>query len=551
MSAHILIIGTGVAGLSSALSAAHAGADVTLVAEGRDLTERGGNTQLAQGGIAAAIGAHDQPSRHASDTVAAGAGLVDLRAATLLTTHGARAMLDIIGDGFAIDRDAAGDPVMGLEGAHGEHRIVHAGEDRTGATLHSFLRGRVLREVRLGRVLVLPEHTAVSLIVTDGKAQGARLQNASGAIVTHSADAVILATGGYAGLYPRSTNAVGMHGSGILLGARVGATLTDLEFVQFHPTVLHGTGALISEAVRGAGAVLRDSAGRPFMRDAHPLGDLAPRDVVSREIHRVLREHGGSSVWLDATALDVPARGSSFARGALAKRFPAITAAISAAGHDWAREPVPVSPAAHYCMGGIATDLDARTSVPGLFAAGEVAATGVHGANRLASNSLLEGLVFGSRAGRAAAAIGIAGARESTLDWSYSGDEMRNLETEQLVVTVAGGRSPLDQTASPDAAAVAAAVARGLGIVRSEEDFRAASHVFAAASGQTAQLASLVLAAAETRTESRGTHQRSDYPSTDPDQALRRSMRVAFAASATPLTTTPIWANAAKEPHPC
>ncbi|MGO3146383.1 MAG: L-aspartate oxidase [Leucobacter sp.] len=517
-SGHVLIIGTGVAGFSSALAAAAAGADVTLVCAGRDLSELGGNTQLAQGGIAAAIGAGDSPTQHAADTVHAGAGLVDPAAALSLTTAGATAVHGLIRADFAVDRDSRGVPTMGMEGAHSKHRIVHAGEDRTGAALHAFLREQVLLEVRFGRITLLTERQLAGLSVRGGALRGAHLRDAAGTVAEHTADAVILATGGYAGIYPRSTTAAGVRGEGVLFAAQAGALLADLEFVQFHPTVLHETGSLVSEAVRGAGAVLLDGSGRRFMQDAHPLEDLAPRDVVSREIHRVLLERGEDAVWLDATGIERASPGS------LAKRFPAITTAISAAasakGLDWARDPIPVSPAAHYSMGGVATDLAARTSVPGLFAAGEIASTGVHGANRLASNSLLEGLVFGARAGAAAASFAAAFGPWDT------GDAFAKLEQEQLLVTV---------TERPVAA----------------------------------QLASLITAAAEARTESRGAHQRSDYPSTDPNQATRRSLRAVFekATSETATFETALFDTAVegepaleprsttrtrlKEPHPC
>ena len=501
-SSHVLIIGTGVAGLSGALAAAAAGADVTLVCAGPDLAAQGGNTQLAQGGIAAAIGASDSPAKHAADTVQAGAGLVDPVAALSLTTAGAAAVRGLIQAGFAVDRDSNGTPIMGMEGAHSEHRIVHAGEDRSGAALHAFLCEQVMREVRTGRITLLTERQLAGLSVRDGAVSGANLRDASGTLTRHTAGAVILATGGYAGLYPRSTNAAGVRGDGVLFAAQAGALLADLEFVQFHPTVLHGTGSLVSEAVRGAGAVLLDGSGRRFMQGVHPQGDLAPRDVVSREIHRVLQERGEHFVWLDATGIERSSPGS------LTKRFPAITAAIreapSTRGLDWTRDPIPVSPAAHYSMGGVATDLAARTSVPGLFAAGEVACTGVHGANRLASNSLLEGLVFGARAGTTAASFATAPEAWST------GNAFATLEREQLLVAL---------TNQP----------------------------------ATEQLTSLIAALVEARTESRGAHQRIDYPSTDPAQAMRRSLRAVFTPTTESTATTELTAHTvrSKEPHPC
>ncbi|WP_125098914.1 L-aspartate oxidase, partial [Leucobacter chromiireducens] len=405
----ILVVGSGVAGLSAALAALDAGADVELVLPGRldPLTGgAGGNTALAQGGVAAAIGPGDAVRDHLADTVAAGAGLVDAEAAAVLVADGAARVRALIAAGWQVDRGGDGSPALGREAAHGAPRVVHAGGDRTGAALHAFLRARVCAAVDGGR-LVLRENTRVTgLRRTAGVVTGAELALPDGASSACAADAVVLATGGYASLFPRTSNDAGAVGSGVLLAAGVGALVADLEFVQFHPTVLHlgdgaGRGDLVSEAVRGAGAVLRDGAGSRFMVEAHPLAELAPRDVVSRTIHRVLRERGERTVWLDATGIE-----RSGGAGTLSRRFPGISATLAAHGIDWRREPVPVSPAAHYTMGGVASDLDGRSSVPGLFVAGEVASSGVHGANRLASNSLLEGLVFGGRAGAAAAAWG-------------------------------------------------------------------------------------------------------------------------------------------------
>ncbi|XPP26163.1 MAG: FAD-binding protein [Leucobacter sp.] len=411
----ILILGTGVAGLACALAAVEAGAEVTLVTPGAlggadggvdvgAVALTGGSTAMAQGGIAAAVGAGDGPALHAADTVAAGAGLVDAEAARVLTEEGADAVRALIAAGFAVDRGAGGAPALGLEAAHSRARIVHAGEDRTGAALHACLLARVRALAAGDRLRIIERATAVSLLSAAGAVDGAVLSDAAGRLSVARASAVVLATGGYAGLYPRSSGLSSATGEGIVLAARAGALVADLEFVQFHPTVLAGTGFLVSEAVRGAGAVLRDGSGRRFMQEVDPAAELAPRDVVSRTVHRVLRERGEDAVWLDATGIE-----REGGAGTLARRFPRITAAAAGRGYDWTREPIPVSPAAHYTMGGVATDLDGRSSVPGLFAAGETASTGVHGANRLASNSLLEGLVFGARAGRAAAAFARAG----------------------------------------------------------------------------------------------------------------------------------------------
>lgn len=539
----MLIIGTGVAGLSCAIAAVEAGAEVELVTPGvlsqqgapgaigdavgfANSDQRalaGGNTALAQGGIAAAIGSGDDPVDHAADTLAAGVGLTDAVAARVLTEQGAVAVRDIIARGFAVDRAADGGPALGLEAAHGRPRIVHAGGDRTGAVLHAFLADRVLDLARQGRIRLLERMHAVSLLISAGAVTGAVLRDEGGDLTTVRADAVVLATGGYAALYPRTSNHSGARGEGIVLAARAGAMVADLEFVQFHPTVLAGTGFLVSEAVRGAGAVLRDGSGARFMTQAHPAAELAPRDVVSRTIHHTLRQRGEDAVWLDATGIE-----REGGRGTLARRFPSISAAVAEHGFDWAREPIPVAPAAHYTMGGVATDLDGRSSVPGLFAAGETASTGVHGANRLASNSLLEGLVFGDRAGRAAAAF-IRAQRTGVARWELNGAAMPALaaaarelpDTMRPNVDLAAAVITADTRAAAET--VGAAVASGLGIVRDTEGLREVSRTCAAISGWSAELACMIAEAAEARTESRGAHQRAEHPSSDPAQAQRRA----------------------------
>lgn len=530
----LLVIGAGVAGISCALAAARAGNHVVLVTpgllggsatgtEGSEVSGlatsaelralAGGNTALAQGGIAAAIGASDSAAEHCVDTLAAGAGLVDPAAAGVLAAEGVDAVRALLAGGFEVDRDASGAPSLGLEAAHRRSRIVHAGGDRTGAALHAFLISEVRREVSDGRVLLLETRTAESLVSESGVVTGARLRRIDGTVETRRADAVVLATGGYAGLYPRTSNHSGAKGEGIVLAAQVGATVADLEFVQFHPTVLAGTGELISEAVRGDGAVLRDGAGHRFMVDRHSMAELAPRDVVSREIHRVLRERGEESVWLDATGIE-----REHGAGSLARHFPGISAAVARQGLDWTREPIPVSPAAHYSMGGVVSDLDGRSSVPGLYVVGEVAATGVHGANRLASNSLLEGLVFGARAGRAVN-------RDRAQDWRLNGDTARSLTETASVSAIPGVLSDGASQLGSSEQEVSVALAAGLGIERDAEGLSAAGRVFAAHSGPAAILASMIQVAATTRTESRGAHQRRDFPNVDPEQATRRAFR--------------------------
>jgi L-aspartate oxidase len=385
----VVIVGSGVAGLVTALALGDR-ADVTIVTKS---TIDESNTRYAQGGIAAAVMPGDSVASHVSDTLVAGAGLSDPAAVQVLCEEGPERIRDLIRWGVDFDRqgdDPAADFDAGLEGAHSFHRILHAGGDATGYEVEWAL----VRAVRASAVRVLEQTFVADIVVTDGCATGLTVLH-DGIAETLAADAVVLASGGIGQLYPHTTNPAVTTGDGAAAALRAGAVLADVEFVQFHPTALAVAGSfLVSEAVRGDGAVLRNAAGERFMLDEHPLAELAPRDVVARAIAtEMLRT--GEPVVLDATAI-----GSS----ELERRFPTISAAAREHGFDWAHEPVPVAPAAHYWMGGVATDLDARTSVPGLFAVGEVSCTGVHGANRLASNSLLESLVFAHRCAAAIAA---------------------------------------------------------------------------------------------------------------------------------------------------
>ncbi|MFB6611879.1 L-aspartate oxidase [Agromyces sp. NPDC056379] len=383
--ARVLVIGGGIAGLWAAVKATDAGHSVELVTKA-ELAE--GNTRYAQGGIAAALFPDDSAERHFADTIEAGAGLADPAAVRVLVEEGPDRVRDLIRFGVAFDRGESG-LERGLEAAHSRARVLHAGGDATGAAIEHALVATVRR-----RAVAIDEQTMlVDLVVEGGRVIGARLLGASGALVERRADAVVLATGGSGYLFRHTTNPAVATGDGVAAAWRAGARVADLEFTQFHPTALAAPGTpLISEAVRGEGAVLRDAHGHRFMLDVDPRGELAPRDVVARAVWRRSLEQGGAPVLLDATALG----------GAeLVRRFPGLDAVVRAAGFDWAREPVPVTPAAHYAMGGVATDLDGRTSLPGLYAVGEVARTGVHGANRLASNSLLEAAVFAERAVRA------------------------------------------------------------------------------------------------------------------------------------------------------
>jgi L-aspartate oxidase len=404
----VVVVGSGIAGLVAALHAVDRGCRATLVT--KDVLEHA-NTRYAQGGIAGVMFPDDRIEDHIRDTLVAGAGLGDPAAVRVLATEGPRRIRELIDLGVAFDRDADGEYVKGLEAAHSYPRVLHAGGDATGSVIERALVARLRRS----RVRVIEHAFLVDLVLRDGSVRGVDLlvgdvaetpttAGIRGRREVIEADAVVLATGGAGQLYAHTTNPAVATGDGIAAALRAGADVADLEFFQFHPTVLEGPGGdafLVSEAVRGEGATLVDEDGRRFAFDAHPDGELAPRDVVARAIAKRMDEQHGVPVRLDATLLHSDDR--SERAEFLARRFPTIDAAVRERGFDWATQPIPVTPAAHYLMGGVVTDLEGRTTLPGLYAVGEVARTGVHGANRLASNSLLEGAVFGARAGDAIA----------------------------------------------------------------------------------------------------------------------------------------------------
>jgi len=384
---HILVVGSGIAGLIAALELS-AKYDVTVVTKAA-LAES--NTRWAQGGIAAAMFDDDSAASHAADTLAAGAGLCNPNAVNILCTEGPARIRDLIRLGVPFDQTPSGDLARGLEAAHSKARILHAGGDATGLSVETTL----VRAVRNTPKINVLEHTfALDLVLKNGTVTGLEIIDSGGLPRTLNADAVLLASGGAGQLYLHTTNPSVATGDGIAMALRAGAQLADLEFYQFHPTALatatslDSSPFLISEAVRGEGAVLLDTEGNRFMPQIHPAAELAPRDVVARGIASQMALQQGLPVLLDATALS-----PEF----LAKRFPSIDAETRARHLDWSRNPIAINPAAHYWMGGVRTDLYGRTSIPGLYAVGEVACTGVHGANRLASNSLLESLTFAWR----------------------------------------------------------------------------------------------------------------------------------------------------------
>jgi L-aspartate oxidase len=389
----VVVVGSGVAGLTCALHLREAGLHVTVVTK---VNIDDGSTRWAQGGIAAVLDPLDTPEAHAVDTTVAGVGLCDPAAVDVLVTEGPARVRELMRWGTRFDRHADGALMLTREGGHHADRIVHAGGDATGAEVQRALHEAVRRDPWIRLV----EHALVLDLLRDsaGRACGVTLHvlgegtdDGVGAVV---ARAVVLATGGMGQVFAATTNPEVSTGDGVGLALRAGAVVTDIEFVQFHPTALYlgedrvrrAQQPLVSEALRGEGAHLVDPDGKRFMLGQHPLAELAPRDVVAKAIHRVMLAAGTDHVFLDAR--HVPD---------VTTRFPTITASCRAVGVDPTTDPIPVAPAAHYASGGVRTDLSGRTSIEGLYACGEAACTGVHGANRLASNSLLEGLVFARR----------------------------------------------------------------------------------------------------------------------------------------------------------
>ncbi|MFJ9637413.1 L-aspartate oxidase [Streptomyces sp. NPDC101178] len=532
--ADVVVVGSGVAGLTTALRCAAAGLDTVVVTKAR-LDD--GSTRWAQGGIAAALGEGDTPEQHLDDTLVAGAGLCDEEAVRTLVTEGPDAVRRLITTGATFDTTDSGDIALTREGGHHRRRIAHAGGDATGAEI-----SRALVEAVRSAALHTIENALVLDLLTDaeGRTAGVSLhvmgEGQHDGVGAVRAPSVVLATGGMGQVFSATTNPSVSTGDGVALALRAGAEVSDLEFVQFHPTVLflgadsEGQQPLVSEAVRGEGAHLVDATGTRFMLGQHELAELAPRDIVAKAITRQMHEHGTEHMYLDAR---------HFGARMWEQRFPTILAACRAHGIDPVTEPIPVAPAAHYASGGIRTDLRGRTTVPGLYACGEVACTGVHGANRLASNSLLEGLVFAERI-----AADIA--------------ETRPPRTEPAEAASEGGDAPVPLLAPETRTAIQRVMTRGAGVLRSAGSLAAAAeeldalHRSAAADADAADpkdavpgvdswevtnlllVSRVLVAAAREREETRGCHWREDRPDRD-DAHWRRHLVVRIAADRTPV----------------
>jgi L-aspartate oxidase len=480
-----LIIGSGIAGLRAACDLAPHGRVVILTKA--DPTES--NTGYAQGGIAAAVGPEDSPEEHFADTIAAGAGLCEERTVRVLVEDGITYVEELIAWGVQFDRDKDGALALGREAAHRVRRVLHA-RDATGREIGRLLWSRVAGDARL---TVLNDARAIGLDVRDGRCCGARFAGPR-AEQSIAAQAVLLATGGAGQVFSETTNPPIATGDGVALAWEAGARVTDLEFVQFHPTALDVPGAprfLLSEALRGEGAWLVNDAGERFMSRYEPAGELAARDLVARAIVKEAARTNGR-VYLTMQHLD-----SDWVHA----RFPTIAAACRSVGLDLARDLIPVGPAAHYMMGGVETDIWARTSVPGLYAAGEVACTGVHGANRLASNSLLEGLVFGARAAKA------------MLEPVRTGEMFSQLSP--VEAGLQADRSLNDGPSDPER--IRALMWKRVGLARDASGLREAVDWLDAARvhSRLATVGWLIAKAALRREESRGGHHRSDFPARD------------------------------------
>jgi len=503
--ADVVVVGSGIAGLTTALQVRAKGLTVLLVTKAR-VDE--GSTKWAQGGIAAALGPGDTPEEHEVDTLIAGAGLCDLAAVKVLVAEGPEAVRRLIARGAVFDREVTGEISLTREGGHHRNRILHAGGDATGAEVSRALLAAVTEDAGIEVV----EHALVLDAIKDASGQvcGVTLHvigaGSRGGIGRALGRAVVLATGGLGQVYAQTTNPVVATGDGIGVALRAGAKVADVEFVQFHPTVMwlgptaRGQQPLISEAVRGEGAFLVDDLGNRFMQEVHPQADLAPRDVVAKAIMRKMLDTHRPHVWLNARGIEN-----------WQERFPTIYASCVSHGVNPSSDLIPVSPAAHYASGGARVDLNGRTSVPGLYACGETACTGVHGANRLASNSLLEGLVFAARI-----------ADDVSLNLPSPGEPVSNTSKETLLIP-----SVRDQ--------ISASMTQGAGVLRTAKSLghtrtdllrlgKQASSEPCVEAWEATNLhlvASALVEAATIREETRGSHWREDFPETSPEWQRR------------------------------
>ncbi|GLP75730.1 L-aspartate oxidase [Mycobacterium antarcticum] len=494
--ADVVVVGTGVAGLAAALAAQRHGRRVVVLSKAGDTA-----TFYAQGGIAVVVPRTDDTiEAHVADTLAAGGGLCDPDAVTSIVADGYAAVTELVAFGARFDEAAPGQWSLTREGGHSRRRIVHAGGDATGAEVQRAL------DHAASTMDIRRNHVALQVLHEAGAVTGVLVRNDDGLGVIH-APSVILATGGLGHLYAATTNPEGSTGDGVALALWAGLAVSDIEFIQFHPTMLYdgnagGRRPLITEALRGEGAFLVDARGDSVTAGVHPMGDLAPRDVVAAAIDERLSRTGDPCVYLDARGVE------DFTR-----RFPTVNAACLAAGIDPVVALIPVVPGAHYSCGGVTTDVDGRTELAGLFAAGEVARTGMHGANRLASNSLLEGLVVGRRAGAAAA--------------RHAADAAAVRATFDAASRVALPRAELQRAMTRHASVVRDAI--GLSHVAELLGTAGPRNLFTRNDFEDAALtvtASVVTAAAFDRVESRGCHHRADHPERDPHLATSNTVRL-------------------------
>ncbi|MET7533914.1 L-aspartate oxidase [Streptomyces goshikiensis] len=524
--ADVVVIGSGVAGLTAALRCAAAGRRTVVVTKAR-LDD--GSTRWAQGGIAAALGDGDTPEQHQADTLVAGVGLCDEEAVRLLVTEGPDAVRRLMATGAVFDTSAeTGEIELTREGGHHRRRIAHAGGDATGAEI-----SRALVEAVHAAGIETVENALVLDLLQDaeGRTAGVTLhvmgEGQPGGVGAVHAPAVILATGGMGQVFSATTNPSVSTGDGVALALRAGAEVSDLEFVQFHPTVLflgpdaEGQQPLVSEAVRGEGAYLVDADGVRFMLGQHELAELAPRDIVAKGITRRMQEQGARHMYLDAR---------HFGAQMWEQRFPTILAACRSHGIDPVTEPIPVAPAAHYASGGVRTDLHGRTTVPGLYACGEVACTGVHGANRLASNSLLEGLVFAERIAEdiasgapAGSGPGIPVPATGPLQPAEARYEIQRIMTDGAGVlrSAASLRTAAEALEGLYAKALTELETQGKTAVPGTETWEATNLLC---------VARVLVAAAQRRAETRGCHWREDHPDRD-DAHWRRHLVVRLSAT--------------------